>query len=101
MNCKTCKHFARGGEYRRKYWGGTLDTRLVTDEAAKTGLCLHLAVRCDYVDGWDGRVVDGEEPSPRDAPHDGVYASCDESRGMLCVGEDFGCIHHSSNGCLT
>lgn len=26
-------------------------------------------------------------------PKDGIYATCDEGRGELQIGEDFGCIH--------
>jgi molybdopterin-guanine dinucleotide biosynthesis protein A len=28
-----------------------------------------------------------------EAPINGIYATCDECRGELWVGEDFGCIH--------
>ena len=97
MRCKTCKHFARGGEYRRPCdIGGDhkrIPARLVTDETAKTGLCLHPAMRSDYVEDWTVGI-DWEKDHERAAPVNGVCASCDEMRGFLSVGEDFGCIYH-------
>jgi hypothetical protein len=32
-----------------------------------------------------------------DCPIDGIYATCDEQRGELQVGENFGCIHFEWN----
>ena len=45
-------------------------------------------MRSDYIEGWQGK----DEPDDV-CPVDGVYASCDEWRGSLTVGQDFGCIH--------
>jgi hypothetical protein len=80
MNCKDCKHFARGGIFQHK------EPNLILDETKHNGLCLNQKVASDHVDGWLSR-----ETLPYQT--DGIYAGCDENRGYLLVGENFGCIH--------
>jgi hypothetical protein len=93
MHCKTCKHFARGGEYRWHRCDDGLKQVVEIDPSARTGLCLHSAMQCDYVASWTTHLADDQE---LECTHDGICASCDEGRGTLCVGEDFGCIHHET-----
>ena len=58
-----------------------------TKPDAVDGLCLHPAMGSDYI--WDWRSV---RPGTRSRT-DGVFATSDDDRGDLIVGEDFGCIH--------
>jgi hypothetical protein len=52
---------------------------------------VHPSLGSDYVDDWLGRKLPEERT-------DGVYAGCDENRGHLNTGEDFGCVHFQHNG---
>lgn len=72
MNCKNCIHF-----------------NPFTDHATY-GYPIGYG-RCGH-----SKIVDDLAVYPKKdntMPKDGVYATCDESRGELQVGEDFGCIH--------
>lgn len=82
MTCKTCKHWYRGGEFVHAPEGRALN---VCDDS-RTGLCLHPSMGSDYVDDWMQR-------KPPQERTDGIYAGCDEGRGHVVMGEDFGCIH--------
>lgn len=47
--------------------------------------------RCNH-----NKIVDDlyvEPQKDNSLPIDGIYATCDEGRGELQVGENFGCIH--------
>lgn len=63
MNCKNCKYYIPG------------------KDGVKWGECNHPA------------MLDDDTKEADEAPIDGVYATCDEYRGQLFVGEEFGCIH--------
>lgn len=45
---------------------------------------------CDHPKIVDDLGIPGKDTS---MPTDGIYATCDEQRGELQVGEDFGCRH--------
>ena len=106
MNCKNCKHWRRGGSLVHEHGkfgmnpdfvgeivGATSDKSAVVcmiDAKSKTGLCLHPALGSDYVDDWLNRKLPEERT-------DGVFAGCDENRGVLATGEDFGCVHFQHN----
>lgn len=79
--CKDCHFYDRGVFVMRNHVV-ELDQR--NDGA---GICLHPSMRSDYVHDWLARDKSAEPPK------DGVHATCDEGRGELQVGEDFGCIH--------
>lgn len=71
MRCENCKYFE-------------LDTGQFTGVPVNYGRCSHSKIVDDlYVD----------PPKDRIFPSDGIYATCDEGRGELQVGKDFGCIH--------
>jgi hypothetical protein len=82
MNCKNCKHFTYG--HFEHYLPDA--SKIVKSGNEKTGMCLHPKINSDYVESWTGR--DHAEDIM-----DGLYADCDENRGHLHVGPDFGCIH--------
>jgi hypothetical protein len=106
MNCKNCKHWRRGGclvyengrlglnpTYTGEIVGSDGDGRSIVcliAQHAKIGLCLHPSIGSDCVDSWLNRSI----PDDR---IDGVFAGCDENRGYLAVGENFGCIHFLPN----
>ena len=72
--CATCISFSR------ELLGGFGPTK------PGRGICLNPKVTSDYSSDWLKQNVNG-------CPVDGAYASCDENRGDLEVGEQFGCIH--------
>lgn len=84
MTCKECKYWNRGGyfEHDKVDWDKHI---LKTDETSQFGLCLHEKISSDYVVGWLKRS--GEKFT------DGIWADCDENRGAVETGQDFGCIH--------
>ena len=103
--CSNCKFWRRGGQIARV----TLDSTdveilienppakswephkiaVLVDHTEKIGLCLHEAVRSDYVEGWLTRA-------PANCRPDGISAEDDEGRACLSTGESFGCIHFSA-----
>lgn len=95
MNCKDCKHFARGGsfDHTNSVFDQAAGRDLTLDPSSKTGFCLHPLMYSDHVNGWMGR------PYPESPIINGVEASCDEQRGDLVVGEMFGCIHFEVGVC--
>ena len=106
MNCQNCTYWHRGGllgyehgrfgrnpDFVGEVVGATSDKSAVvcmTDDKSKMGLCLHPALGSDYTDNWLNRKLSEERT-------DGVFAGCDESRGSLMTGEDFGCVHFQHN----
>ena len=95
--CKSCKHWRRGGAFtsHRPGYGASTSFETIgagvfitTDPKALFGICLHPSVVSDYTSSWLKRKIRHNEPQ------DGVHAICDEERGDLAVGQDFGCIHH-------
>jgi hypothetical protein len=79
MNCIYCKYFVLGGRYDP-------NKGLLHDASLNHGLCLNHKIKSDYVEGWEDRKTDGS------VPDGGIYASCDEDRGILHVHKNFGCI---------
>lgn len=80
MNCKNCKHFSKG------YFQHSEIGPIIVWQDSKFGMCLCEKVTSDNINDWLGR-------EPKEQSIDGLYAGCDENRGSLSVGEDFGCIH--------
>jgi hypothetical protein len=78
--CANCKFFKMG-----RFEHSVVGNNLKETNNPKDGICLHPKVGSDYKNGWMGLDID--------LPKDGIYASCDEERGELYVGENFGCIH--------
>lgn len=80
--CKNCAHFLRGGKFKH-------DVTIVENNEADFGFCLNKKVCSDFVSGWAHNDEVYSE-------NDGVYATCDEWRGELRIGINFGCIHFKS-----
>lgn len=91
--CKDCNHWRRGGSFSHHPSPGSESMEkengavihCTTKPDATHGLCLHPVMGSDYI--WDWRRTRLGLPST------GVFATSDEERGDLLVGEDFGCIH--------
>lgn len=84
--CLNCKHFANGHfEHNESVFHPEKGCRIVESDNADFGVCLHEKIGSDYVDDWLDRSS---------CDHiDGMRATCDEGRGHLMVGKDFGCVH--------
>lgn len=80
--CANCKFFTNGFFEHDPEIGFTIQ---VTDDP-KDGMCLNPKIGSDNTRGWLKHSDDTH-------PEDGIYASCDEERGDLYVGKNFGCIH--------
>lgn len=66
MNCKNCKYF----ELQENPYGyGWCSNIKIVDDLATT------------------------EKKDTSMPKDGIYSTCDEQRGELMIGPNFGCIH--------
>lgn len=78
MRCASCKFFTTGHFVH--------NTNVIENtEKTDYGICLNEKISSDYVDDWMKRKVEKTT--------DGIYSTCDEGRGHLEVGKDFGCIH--------
>lgn len=90
MRCASCKYFSTGNfTHNTDVFHSEDGCRIENDVAEKDyGICLNEKVSSDYVDDWMKRKVDKSS--------DGIYATCDEGRGHLEVGKDFGCVHWHS-----
>lgn len=82
MNCRNCKHFGQG-VFRHGANGPVIEPV----PNMQWGVCLHPKVASEYVIDWLHREKQSEPVS------DGLLASCDEGRGDIQVGPNFGCIH--------
>lgn len=82
--CANCKFFRMG-------WFKHTENGFVIEEVddVEDGMCLHPKIGSDTKDSW--LKTNTETP-----PIDGIYASCDEERGHLHVGKNFGCIHFTN-----
>jgi Rad3-related DNA helicase len=52
------------------------------------GVCTNPKIFSDYVNDHEGREY-------KVMSIDGINSTCDEERGELIIGKDFGCIHFS------
>lgn len=84
-HCKDCEFFANSFEVD-KLTGTDRKVQKVLDDS-DTGYCFNAFIASDFVDDWLKRDQSKERLKA------GVYASCDEYRGELTVGKNFGCIH--------
>lgn len=70
MTCGECEYFK--------------DTQYGNGEPIRNaGYCRNEKMISDHTNGWEGRVIS-------ECPIDGTFASCDEERGHLLVGINFG-----------
>lgn len=84
--CESCRYFIRGRFEREIPWE-LHSPVVVIPEDGDFGRCVNVKVGSDYVEGW----IRGDAYAPRTT--DSIFADCDENRGDLSVGKDFGCIH--------
>lgn len=85
MRCKNCKFF-RLGSFIEKISEDITAGVLVSGKGKNEyGHCLNEKIGSDFLSSFIKKELKIEP--------DGIYASCDEDRGMLEVGKEFGCIH--------
>lgn len=87
MRCANCKFFKMGYfEHNISVFQPEGGCHLEESDNPELGICLHEKIVSDYKDGW-------LKTNTKTPPDDGIYATCDEGRGHLIVGKNFGCIH--------
>lgn len=78
--CKDCKYFETRipSHHDEQHWKRSEDGR---------GVCINPKVSSDGTVGWwhGGKY-------PERTP-DSIFADCDENRGHLDIGPEFGCVH--------
>lgn len=100
MRCKDCKWFARGGSFEDMEWiknsgckTHPLSDITVIDEKSANGICLNLKVTSDFDMDWIHGSNYHEMIEKMKYGNDYLFSTCDESRGEIEIGENFGCIH--------